>query len=563
MNGTAADGKLLVEAHVHPENFDPGRWPVDGGIELCTLNDEPGGTWLFFRQGPWHTTGASATGETWSRTMFEFGRDVMARFEDRNGEVIIGDHILGSSRLDGDLIGDPPLHQHHFHFYYETNSWRQALNVHGDSDCFYPAGSVPDSPGIYCLMREYPEGVGFHARPLLGVMADVIDARPRDSPVLPWYTLAGVRLLTPSHFDEAMPRPVRMSYVNLHPAIGLAQATDMRYYFTTFYAHAGRVVWNTGVMPDIDYIVDAYWHTHRQMAEDIWLMTGEPGPLGLWEPPWVNAFSRTLGPSEGHRDVAKSYTEAESAPFFGALKAQLTKRIKQSGATLLCRYAESKAFEAPPYVYPNSSASTDFMGGKVTCPLHKHKLRGYVRWTAVAFFQRQHADVVSPYPMHSLLRVYHTTVGNMRDDNLAWRNPPCKTDVLVWRKQVDHNCGEEFYSGFDADFLLSIPFYPYQALWGIQQLEFFGLAKVLQVFCGKELGLALYAHYQLTLCGVLLLLVLLCVGGCRLCRRLCCCPRRVAPPDAMVLAKAAAREEVVVAVEGSETVGLMNSTQVL
>lgn len=37
----------------------------------------------------------------------------------------------------------------------------------------------------------------------------------------------------------------------------------------------------TGVIPDVDYIVDAYFHAHREMVDDMWLIHATPGRLGL------------------------------------------------------------------------------------------------------------------------------------------------------------------------------------------------------------------------------------------------------------------------------------------
>ena len=93
--------------------WDDKQWPCKATLEICELAEETG-VWLFFRFGTFNTTG----GGTWSRLMLEFDPSLTERFHDKNGDVILGDHILGAALEDGDLLDDPPIHQHHFHFYF-------------------------------------------------------------------------------------------------------------------------------------------------------------------------------------------------------------------------------------------------------------------------------------------------------------------------------------------------------------------------------------------------------------------------------------------------------------
>ena len=49
--------------------------------------------------------------------------------------LFVGDHVLGSADASGDLIGYPPIHQHHYHYYHASDIHRDFLAAHGDNMC--------------------------------------------------------------------------------------------------------------------------------------------------------------------------------------------------------------------------------------------------------------------------------------------------------------------------------------------------------------------------------------------------------------------------------------------
>ena len=518
------------------------RWPTTASLQICELvepdPDLPptsfgtSGTWLFFKLGSFDTTG----GSTWSRMMLTLSPELTARFEDSNGELSIGDHILGATLADGDLLNDPPLHQHHFHFFFESNPWRQVLNVHGDSECF-------GNQGTYCLLKEYPEGIAFHTRPELGIAADMIDVRPANAERLPWYAFAGIQLRSPGASRQPLTRPIRQSYINVSPNIGMEIADDVTDVFQTFQAHSGRVVWSTGVIPDIDYVLDAYFHVHREMLEDMWIFEGGGAELGLWDSPWVDAFMRTLGPEP--RAVERLGAVAAGREHLDRLKDHLRARITHHGAKLLCRHSDFVAHreydvgtQSMGAVQPSVGAGPrsigdddahDFIGGRVICPLSKAGLKGDVRWTAVVFQSPQISTAPDPYPMHTLVRVYHTTQSNISDKDLRWRTPPCN---LTERWSIDgplnagillYSCGEEYYFPVDNDFLynaFNIFLYPHLSLFGLRLLHHFGLSAAVKVFTQDNSGVPASVLYG----GATLLLVLTLWGSSAILR---CCTRAV------------------------------------
>lgn len=290
---------------------------------------------------------------------------------------------------------------------------------------------------------------------------------------------------------------------------------DERGIFETFLARSGHVMWMSGVIPDVEYVLDAYFHAHREMVEDIWVIAGAPGSLGLLARPWIGAMAATLGPPAA--EVARRGARLASRDHFEALQQMLSAHLAASGGRLklLCKYSEFLA-HAPLNRSVGGLPAPDFIGGKVACPLSNHALKGDTRWTAVAFFNPQHPLVPDPYPMHAMVRVYHTTRSDLTDANLAWRRPACNMTATVapnfrlrqgavwaeppvetsewrlahenmtsrWADLVEYSCGEEYYNMMDFTFVSWVLTYPHLLAWGLGQLRRVGVPFALQVFLG-------------------------------------------------------------------------------
>ena len=214
-------------------------------LEVCEVSRD-GGTWMFFKAGPYETTG----GNLWSRLLATFNDSLTRRFAiGPHGGVQIGDHIFGNADANGRLFAYPPIHQHHYHFIHGSNMWRQSLNAHGDSECH-------GQQAEYCLLREYPAGIAFEAAPSLGLWVDFNDVRPASSAPLTSYVFAGIKLLQPSRFGEHQPRRIRHSYMMFYPYLGVLHDPTFNGPFATFVVNTSRasVGWTTGVIPDVDYV---------------------------------------------------------------------------------------------------------------------------------------------------------------------------------------------------------------------------------------------------------------------------------------------------------------------
>jgi|EP00966_Prymnesium_polylepis_P334297 hypothetical protein len=88
---------------------------------LCPINNiaitaqtcevrEGHGVWHFTRVEPFSTTG----GDSW--TAFQTYHDAYWRHDNDRTFLSVSDHVLGSVDASGELIGYPPIHQHHFHY---------------------------------------------------------------------------------------------------------------------------------------------------------------------------------------------------------------------------------------------------------------------------------------------------------------------------------------------------------------------------------------------------------------------------------------------------------------
>ena len=191
--------------------------------------------------------------------------------------LFVGDHVLGSADASGELIGYPPIHQHHWHYFHASDFGRDFLSVHGDQDC---AGR----DGAYCTLVEYPNGSAFELVPQLGIMAEFNDVRPSGAPPLEWYAFGGLFI-----HDPAIPKPRGMHWANLQPFnLNAPRGHRGTNLFDTAREH---VTWATGTLPTVDYVVDSYFHAHPDMVDDIWVIGAPASRLGLLSPPWIAAYN--------------------------------------------------------------------------------------------------------------------------------------------------------------------------------------------------------------------------------------------------------------------------------
>ena len=144
--------------------------------ERCTV-----GTWSVFRTGPLRTTG----GDDWSAA-------IMLRALDPTygaaRKISISQYLLGSSLATGELVGYPPIHQHHFHLEESGSPPFGAIVGHGDDQCLDAEG------GLNCAIQTMPDGYATFARVPLDVYHEFNDVRPANSPALHTYSTVALQL---------------------------------------------------------------------------------------------------------------------------------------------------------------------------------------------------------------------------------------------------------------------------------------------------------------------------------------------------------------------------------
>ena len=395
-----ADGPDLD--HLHPIG-------TNASIEAKTCEVPEGeGVWHFTRIGPFSTTG----GYSWTSVLTEHDESMHSQWSvthDGRALLSVRDHIVGSSDADGDLIGYPPIHQHHFHYAHASDISRQAVNAHGDSQC------MGGGQGVYCLLTEYPGGVAWSFVPQLMIFAEFNDVRKSGSPPLEGYAFGGIFILEPSGEKPTAMLWATPTIAPLSLPIG-HRGTNL--YDTTLES----VSWMTGTIRALDYVVDSYFHAHNEMVDDIWLIEGSPAQLGLLTRPWIDAFSNI---KSGDGTISR-------------LKAHLSRTMLASDATLLCRYGthvEAVASYAAPFTR------------KAGCAFAHAPNGSDVKWTMVGFYKAQVAGLgPGLYPMHTLLRIAYVPVSGTTNhftdrceptatpwtlDRLAKDNGTMK-DLMVW-----------------------------------------------------------------------------------------------------------------------------------
>ena len=309
---------------------------------------EGNGVWHFTRVGPFSTRG----GYSWTGVTTVHDESMHSQWRvshEGRASLFVGDYVLGSADASGDLIGYPPIHQHHWHYYHASDLGRDFLAVHGDMDC-------PGRDGAYCTLIEYPNARAFELVPQLGIHAEFNDVRPSGAPPLEWYAFGGLFI-----YDPALSTPRGMHWANLQPFnLNAPRGHRGTNLFDTAREH---VTWATGTLPTVDYVVDTYFHAHPDMVDDIWGIGAPASRLGLLSPPWIAA----------HHHLQRGPTVIRE------LKAHLERAMAAAGVATLCRYKDYSLFE-------RFAGYEEIFARLTPCPL---SATGDVEFTYVGFYRAQ------------------------------------------------------------------------------------------------------------------------------------------------------------------------------
>ena len=401
--------------------------------QACEVR-EGNGVWHFTRVGPFSTRG----GYSWTGVTTVHDESMHAQWRvshEGRASLFVGDHVLGSADASGDLLGYPPIHQHHWHYFHASDLGRDFLSVHGDQDC-------PGRDGAYCTLVEYPNGSAFELVPQLGIVAEFNDVRPSGAPPLDWYAFGGLFI-----HDPAIPKPRGMHWANL--ASGNFNAPPGHRGTVLFDTARDHVTWATGTLPSVDYVVDSYFHAHPDMVDDIWVIGAPASRLGLLSPPWIAA----------HHHLKRGPTVIRD------LKAHLERAMAAAAVPILCRYNGVPHLERV-RGYENAFAR------RAACPF---SATGDIEWTYVGFYRAQVDGLPREYPMHSMLRVaYHALEGAPNDIDARCAKPTPFFDRLTAGPASalalladDVDSVETFFDGMEADCINAF-------LYGVGYEWFFG-----------------------------------------------------------------------------------------
>jgi len=274
------------------------------------------------------------------------------------------------------LIGYPPIHQHHFHFFGSGNPIQAEINNHPESQCLQVEG------GVNCLVRTAPFGMAYYLRDRYGFMAETNDVRPNHSqPLQSWLFLAAKHVAT--HQISGHPFQIRLH--NLE--IPIHNAPRNAYWIKT---GIESVSWNAGIfLLPLRNVIDSYLHSHMDVVEDVWVFQGNASSVFASMEDARQSF-RVI--SEGRRKIDET-------------KLNIAKRqLDAHAAWLACSYRLSSPGE---WVKMDGKLQRYYR--KARCSLDPEE----VEWVLLVFHKRQQDDLGELYSLHVELRVIYSAEGNV------------------------------------------------------------------------------------------------------------------------------------------------------
>ncbi len=330
-------------------------------IQWCATNEG----WTAFRIGPFRTVG----GFSWTGLAAFLNTSYVPTCHDDRVHAFSA-YILGNIDASNALLGYPPIHQHHFHFFGSGNFAQVSMNNHGDSQCH---------GGTRCYIKNGLPGYAWFLRNRIGLHTEFNDARLKGSSILTsWAFLAYKSQICLSG------RPItqiRLTQIG----VPLGGASRAAYDVLTALE---SVVWSSGsfVCSESDQrcnplltLIDAYFHSHAIMVHDIWLFQGNPDQVFSN----LSAVTESFGSLHyGHGIIRDSVANVR------------TRALLPNPAVMACTYRS----------LPDENVGEGVYHRKSRCALNP----SITNWVMIVFHQRQDpALIATTYPMHSVLRLYY------------------------------------------------------------------------------------------------------------------------------------------------------------
>ena len=254
------------------QSEDRGEYKTTGGVQMATcVIDQAKGDWMFIRLGDFDTNG----GSSWTSVKSSYLDELFSTWQ-IDGYLYVKDHVLGGANEFGDLIGDPPLHQHHAHLNHDKMLFNADLQTHGDNEC------TPEEGGVYCNINKFPDSFAFKLRKDLFITSEFLDVRPMNSVLLRSFVLVGVFLLHDAP---------RATIKQANPILHGPQRYGSAYHVNTSIFSIG---WHEFSLPPMRYVFDAYFHAHWATVDSLWWVDADAMSLGLCDSPYDAARAALL-----------------------------------------------------------------------------------------------------------------------------------------------------------------------------------------------------------------------------------------------------------------------------
>jgi len=272
-------------------------------------------------------------------------------------------YALGNIDKKKNLIGYPPIHQHHFHLGGSGALMLQAMNNHGDNQCADSEG------GVKCLVRHAPDGMAWMLRDPVFATSEYNDVRPRGATPLTSWIFWAFKLADTTQ----LARQIWQEGVYFHDvALGAPRHT---YEISTSIDSIGWTFHHVG--NEMKAIVESYMHTHAAMVEDVWLFQGNSSQVFSDEVIVADAKNQVCYGTDVIAQVGKNIELRQLAPF---------------RARLVCSYKSSAKFE-------------DAVFRKARCAFDPRVGREFV---LVVFHRAQPTfPLGTTYRMHTGVRMYY------------------------------------------------------------------------------------------------------------------------------------------------------------
>jgi len=251
-------------------------------------------------------------------------KERFAKYLSAGNTLWVSDFVVGNSDEKDRLIGNPPLHQHHFHYYHGSWKYNQDIDNHGGWDC------DPSEEGVYCNLQEYPPGYAYlFGPPPFGIFTTINDVRKDGATELYSRIFTGIFL---PHRDQPMRRLKQhflMTYpwnmISIYPWLDGARPYPVN-------TEVESMMWSSGVIHSIEHVVTAYYHFHIDTVDEFVLLEGHPAAFHLDHEPWASARAKLLTSPYGDGLV-------------GDFRTHLQHRLDADAGKVLCRTGREPGFD--------------------------------------------------------------------------------------------------------------------------------------------------------------------------------------------------------------------------